>query len=635
MISLLFATVLALAADQQNFPVMADVALPATGTVRIHIPPELRTPGDPADASDLLLVDAEGRPVPVARIDTQAKWDANWFGDAAEVPTAVPDVWEIDVGQRPVDGLRIAVASVGLGITATVRDEDGEIVGGPTLVWRMNHASQDIVPIEPSSGKLLVTLQHHGHAPRHAADIRPLRLVELGVEDETLRVPITEIVVQENGWVRYDIDLPRPLPVKGVRVLASEPIFDRMASVQSIPWESTPTAQLTYLLYPDQSHPIRRVRFGEVAVDASEVPVRLSDDRLALLIDSNRRSALDVTEVDLVLPGVHLLVTDAGPGPHTLYAGAPMGTSPLWDLAAATPELARVSVEVVEPSAPRANLAWVPPEVRANLVAPSTEIALDGFAWRRPVEGQGLMRIPLSDDVLAHSRANLSDLRLVTDDGLQVPYLLRRRGGEHAWEDLETTRTERGKTSIISITLPYADTPVSSVHLATSAPVFERQVTLSRPAGAQLSPLRTVRWVATDRPGTLGIDVGGRVGATLVIQIENGDDPPLPIDDIEVRWPAWELIAVLPEGPVSLYSGDPRRQAPDYDISLLSEEVRVRAVDVATLGDRTSVEPPPLSGLDKGLLGAGVAILMMGLLGLLLALLRAADPEPTPAVSDG
>jgi len=632
MIALLLASSLAFGVDKNQFPLVADVTLPETGTVRIHVPPSLRTPDDPHDASDFVLVDGNGNPVPIATINTDAKWDDSWLRDTTVSPTAKRDVWNVDVGGRPIDGLKVGVESVGLGMTVTVRDPKGKIVGGPTLVWRMPDKTQDIVRIEPSRGKLEVSLEYHGWARRHFADIQTLRLLELGVEEETIRVPVSDVVVQENGWARYDIDLPRPLPVKSVRVLAAEPIFERTASVQSIAWETTPTAELTYMIYPDQHQTISRVRFEDVSVDRADVPVHLSDDRLSLLISANEWAPLDVQEVDLVIPGMHLIVSDAGPGPHTLYAGARSGTSAQWDLAAATPELARLRVEVIEPGSPRANPDWVPPEVRANLVDPSTEIDLVGFAWTRPIVGQGLSRIPLSDDVLAHAKVDLADLRLVTDDGFQVPYLLRRRGGEHTWRDLVETRTERGKTSVITIDLPYADTPVSSVHVSTSAPVFSRRVTLSRQSGPQLSPLRSVRWVATDRPERLGIEVGGRVGDKLVITIDNGDDPPLPIDDIEVRWPAWELLSVLPDAEVSLYSGDPRRQSPDYDIALLSEEIRHRALEVASVGERTAVDPPPLSGLDKGLLAGGVGVLIFGLFGLLLALLRTTEEIP---VADG
>jgi hypothetical protein len=102
------------------------------------------------------------------------------------------------------------------------------------------------------------------------------------------------------------------------------------------------------------------------------------------------------------------------------------------------------------------------------------------------------------------------------------------------------------------------------------------------------------------------------------------------IQDIEVRWPAWELIAVLPEGEVDLYSGDPRRTAPDYDLVLLSQEVRIRAVNVATVGEPMAVAPPPISGMDKGLLAGGVALLILGLAGLLLTLLGSTPKDPRP-----
>jgi len=630
MIALLLMSLNALGTDLEAYPLAAEVTLPPTGTVRVELPPDLRTPEDPADASDLLLVDAEGRAVPVARIDSAPLWDADPFETASESPTADPNIWEIDVGDRPADGLEISVVPMGLGMTATVRDGRGDVVGGPTLVWRVAYRSQKLVPIEPTEGVLSVTLEPHGPSPRHPANIRPVLLKEAGVEAQTVRVAVSDVVVQENGWARYDIQLPQPLPVTGVRVFAAEPIFHRKAGIVPIAWETTPTDIHTYPIQPAQTFPLERVHFGETAVDPIDLPVHGTSDHLALLVDSRQQSPLDIQEVDLILKGAQLIVTNAGPGPHTLYAGARPGTSPPWDLAVATPEMTRLEVDVITPMAVQANPAWVPPEVRASLVDPSTEITLDGFAWRRTVTGVGLARISLDDDVLAHARRDLADLRLVTSDGRQIPYLLRRRGMEHAWTNLPTTRTEQGNTSVIAIQLPHADSLVSSVQIGTSAPMFSRPVTLSRPRGAQMSPIRSIRWMATDRPNRLGIEVGGRVGDTLVISIDNGDDPPLPIQDIEVRWPAWELIAVLPEGDVDLYSGDPRRTAPDYDLVLLSQEVRIRAVNVATVGERMAVAPPPISGMDKGLLAGGVALLILGLAGLLLTLLGSTPKDPRP-----
>src|SRR5690606_23021062 len=129
---------------------------------------------------------------------------------------------------------------------------------------------------------------------------------------------------------------------------------------------------------------------------------------------------------------------------HTLYAGAPAGTSPVWDLAVAGPELAREAAPVVTPGAARPHADWTPPEVRAELAGPGTAVPLDGFTRRAAVRGEGLVRIPLPHHVLAEARADLGDLRLLTDDGRQVPYVLRRRMGEAPFADLPVERVERG-----------------------------------------------------------------------------------------------------------------------------------------------------------------------------------------------
>src|SRR5690606_27929609 len=101
------------------------------------------------------------------------------------------------------------------------------------------------------------------------------------------------------------------------------------------------------------------------------------------------------------------------------------------------------------------------------------------------------------------ARADLGDLRLLTDDGRQVPYVLRRRMGEAPFADLPVERVERGGDSVFTLELPHPDVPVSSVHLRTPSTLFERRVTVSRVGGSSLVPLRSIRWHAADRPGTV------------------------------------------------------------------------------------------------------------------------------------
>lgn len=613
--------------DVSHFPVSAPVELPASGPVRIAVPPALRSLDDPGDGSDLLLVDAEGRPVPVAALHGGPAFD--------EVPVAVRPAddprggtgaaWAVDVGLRPVDALRVELPSTPLAATVTVYDARGEAVSEPTRIWRLRGGVHDLVHLRPSDGRLTLVVEPHGNGRVVAPSVKALRQRSPGVAPDRLRLPVANRVVQENGWIRHDLVLPQPLPVRAVHLDPVEAVFQREAAVVPTPTHALPDV-LGPDVYPHETTPVERVRLGHVDVEQVRVPVSERSDALSLLVEARGLPPLTLGEVEVELAGLQLVVEDPGPGPHTLYGGAPAGTAPVWDLAAASPELARLPTEVIAPGEVRPHPGWIPPEVRAELAGPGTTVPLEGFRFRRPVRGEGLVRVPLPHDVLARTRADLGDLRLLTEDGRQVPYLLRRRGGEQALRDLPVERVERGGESVLTITLPHPDVPVSSVHLRTPATLFERRVTVSRVGGASLVPLRSVPWHATDRPGTLGVALEQRVGDRLVITIENGDDPPLPVDAVEVRWPAWEIVARLPDEPVALWYGDPRRTAPSYDLALLDGSLRHRAADLALLGDAEATSAAPLTTVDRALVAGGLGILVLGLGGLLVALVRA-TPE--------
>src|SRR5690606_4333829 len=125
-------------------------------------------------------------------------------------------------------------------------------------------------------------------------------------------------------------------------------------------------------------------------------------------------------------------------------------------------------------------------------------------------------------------------------------------------------------------------------------------------------------------------------GDRLVVTIENGDDPPLPVEAVELRWPAWELVARLPDEPVALWYGDPRRAAPSYDLALLDGSLRHRAAAPAALGEAEATRAAPLGAIDRALVAGGVGVLVLGLAGRLLALIHATpedpDSEPPPDV---
>jgi len=606
------------------------------GVLRIPVPLDLRSPADPADASDLALLDAQGQPLAVAV--------ARGLGEAETVPlfaraTEDRDTWIIDDPDRPLDGLDLDLWGSEWAVTAAVDRWTGSAwtpVAGPRLLWAAGGASDRRLALpRGTDGRLRLRLLRH-FAPRFSSpDLSGVLWTAPHVDPVELSLPISQAALQENGWTRYTVALPRPLPVQAVRLEVSDPVFERQVDVelsgQTDPWYQ-----------PSGDSTIRRVLLGGATLDQVTVPVQGTPaDLLVLWVDSQGQAPLDLTGVTVQLPGEELLVPDPGEGPLTLLGGAEPRTTPTGDLQLALPELSRLASATVSAGPVSANPAWSPPELRARLAEPSTSLDMTGLRWSQPVAGPvGLVRISLSAEVLADARVDQGDLRLVDALGHQVPYLLRRRPLDQDLGELQVERSEDGSTSRLRVALPQAGEhgdgpPVSTLHLHTVAPLFSRQVTVSRARAAVLEPLRTCQWVGKDRPSELSLDIGQPVGAELIVSIDNGDDPPLPVDRVEVTVATWDMVAWLPEGGAQLVYGDPNREAPDYDLALLEQDLVSRATTEASLGARRALDPTPASSWEKGLVLGGLAALVAGLGALVLGLVRAVPEAAAEETEEG
>lgn len=636
---LAFASPSALAAapasiDARRYPRRATVLVPegaAGDVVRVVVPAELRSARDPVDASDLALLDARGQPLAMTVARGQSDIDTL---PLQVTPTDDGDTWLIEDHGRPLDGLQIDLRGREWVARAAVDRWDGGRwveVAAPSLVWEHDQGRDTRVPLPGVSGPLRLRLSRLHDSLRHRPRVDGVLWTAPSADPVELTLPIAQAVLQENGWSRYTVELPRPLPIQAVRIDATDPVFEREVDVALI-------GELDAYHQPQVDGTIRRIRLGGAALD--QVTLSVQDqpaDMLVLWIQSDGLVPLDLAEVTVLLEGAELLVPAPGPGPLTLLAGADPNTTPTGDLDIALPELSRMASLTLSPEPAEDNPDWTPPEVRAGLAGPSTPLAMAGMSWSHPVQGgPGLVRIPLTLEVLADTRRGMDDLRLVDVEGRQIPYLLRRRPVDLELGELSFTRTEEGSQSRLSVPLPtagrYGDgPPLATVRLTTDAPLFRRSVVLNRLRGATLEPLRGYHWVGEDRPATLSFDVDRPVGQELVLTIDNGDDPPLPIDSVLASVQSWELVAHLPAGGARLVYGDPDRPSPDYDLGLLRSELVARAGAVATLGPRESLEPAPATAVEKGLVFTGLAALVGGLSLLILGLVRAVPDEDAPA----
>ncbi len=634
------ASLVAQATELERFPLAAPLTLtdcaPCTeaqrrgeGAVRVALPIGLRTPVDAADGSDLLVVDAQGEPVPFAVVRGIAAADTTQL---LAIPTEAPNTFRIPDQDRPIDGLDIDLYDSSAAATVRVWEErdDGLVaLGEPTLVFSAPAAERRRVSFPSSAGPFRVELTHHFPYNPGAPDIDGYVDPEVYAGPQDLTLPVAETRLLESGWARYTVELPQALPLSKVRLTITDSLFDRGVMVSA---EAIETAYQS----PSPTDRVARLLLGGATVD--DVMVDIPDgvaftDVLYVYVQAEGREPLTIPEVTVRLSGVHLLLHNPGPGPFTVYGGAPAGTTPSSDLASAVPELSRLARRPMSTGEVAPNPDYSPPELRANLAVPGAELE-ETFAWSREVIAEpGLVRIPLDTALIAGLRSDQGDLRLVDEEGKQIPYLLRRRADEAPTAIPDLRRTEEGGQSRIRLAIPDAAVPISTLRIDTGAPLFSRRLTLFRADGPDLVPLRTFQWNGQDRPASLTLDLGQAVGAELLLVIDNGDNPPLPITAVAFTRPNWELVAWVPEDGASLRYGNARVAPPSYDLALLRSELLQRPMVKASLDDPQALGPPVRSRFESLALFAGIAVLVAGLAGLTLSLLRgvpASAPPPSP-----
>lgn len=624
------------AAELERYPDVGDVLLPERGVFRIHVPPSLRSVDDPPDGSDFVLVNGAGEAVPVAvaRNPSQGQvveWSDGFRWRVISDPALGEAQYLINVEGRPLDYVQVELPAGGVVATVHVDERVGSDwvdTGATTRVWEQGNWFARRVRLPRNTGEYRLRLDYHRSPPTGTPELRGLRYAIPAPDPDRVEAKVQAWSVNERGWARYQVDLQRPLAVSRVAIHTDVDLFDREAAVVGV--DSWDASADTFWNRNWNITRVQRLTIGgadveQAWIDASDV----RGDRMVVEIESVGEAALPIETVTVEVPGLNLVVRDPGVGPHKLYAGARIGTTSAWELQSAVSELFYVAETVVEVENVRANDAYRPPEVRGNLVGPGAEVSLRRMTSQHDIVGDpGLVRIPLSAEVLVGARSDLGDLRIIDPNGRQIPYLLRRRGGEHPLNDLTWERREDGSRSLIDVPLPAESLMLSSVTLSTDAPLFSRQITLFRRVGAELEPVRHFTWTGSDRPSQITLPVHQAFTDRLVIGIDNGDDPPLPITGVGASWPAWELVAQVPDSGARLVYGDRRLRAPEHDLALLRDEVGRRATRPVALGPAKAMLNP-VSMFDSGVVLVGVSVLVIGLLGLILAVIVGGrDPKP-------
>jgi hypothetical protein len=214
-------------------------------------------------------------------------------------------------------------------------------------------------------------------------------------------------------------------------------------------------------------------------------------------------------------------------------------------------------------------------------LAPGAAIDRASFRVVRPIPKApaGLAVLILDADVLGNS-CDLSDVRIVTADDRQVPYLVEKRN-EPLVVPLALARVDAPRgTSVYRTTWPYSALPCDTrLVLHTSARVFERTVELRSAGeprrGRSPQAIASLTWRATDPeqpPPTITFDAANAsdLREGLEVVVNDGDNAPLPLTHAELLIPSTALRFHHPGSQLFLLYGNDPLMPPRYDLALLA-----------------------------------------------------------------
>jgi hypothetical protein len=275
----------------------------------------------------------------------------------------------------------------------------------------------------------------------------------------------------------------------------------------------------------------------------------------------------------------------------------------------------------------------------------------EGFRYSRALvrlkaDATGIFVVALDAHVLAHSRGRqgrFSDLRLVDDEGRQVPYVREQDLEPMRMDVTLTPRTDPprgriivpGRESLYGVTLPYPGLPGMRLELETPARVFDRRVVVTAEREADrrhrdrwFEVLAEVRWSHAD-PETpappLVVPLRELDTTELLLTLVEGDNRALAIGASRLQLPAHRLRFRHPDGAsLRLYYGQPELATPSYDLALLRDELLEGEAVELSLGD---VEGPAADDdagrLPRWIFWTVLAATVLALLGLIARLVRA------------
>ena len=627
-------------------------SVPAPGLVKLSLPPETLDAARPA-LEDLRLYDAAGnevpyligRPVPAAKVVQPAKS----FHVALNASTTVVTL-ETGLAQ-PLDGVTFETPAINFIKSVRV---DGSADGNS---WQALAQGQPIFRQPSGAGRL--------HVSFPASAWRWLRLTVDDQRSQAIpftgaRVHAAEVdtppgavqpvaITERNenpGETRLTLNLGAAhLDVASVKIETDEPLFTRT---------------VTFAVPQIMENGIREQVIGQgliyrVAVAGQPASANLSvpleqpvpSRELVLLIKNGDSPPLPVSAVRVDRRPVYLVFLARSAGMFHLLTGNKFCAAARYDLAAPGVNLKAAAVLPVAITALADNPDYHAPEALAGVELSGALLDVSGWKYRKAIglSGSGAQQVELDLDVLAHASPGFADLRLLRGSN-QVPFLVQRTSINRSLTPTVTATndTKNPHLSRWILQLPRAGLPLTRLTCVTKTPLFQREMSLYEELTDERGDkyrhlLGGGPWTQTPEHKMEDFSLplnSVPQSDTLVLETQNGDNPPIELEKFAVSYPATRvLFKAKADDRLLLYYGNPRVSSPSYDLSLVAGELLAADKVAATAGAEEQLKKSswaetqtPGSG---GMVFWGIlALVVVGLLVIITRLLPKAQPPPAP-----
>jgi hypothetical protein len=396
-------------------------------------------------------------------------------------------------------------------------------------------------------------------------------------------VPVNAEITQREEFVRetvLTVDLhAKNLPLSSFEFATSAPLFNRTVTVTQRDLQNGEAVERVVargIIFrsrlPGADDRERVILPLEIMSGARELQVHILN---------NDDSPLPIESVRVRRRSEWIVFRSTTAGRHALLTGKSRSEPPVYDLSKFATEWKSLPESSVPFSALQPNAGYTQVDELAD--APSVGATLDLASWkyRKALQPQvgGAHEIELDLDILAHTVADLRDLRLIRD-GQQIPYLLERTSLRRAltFQPARETVAQSPRKSRWKIKLPHARLPIQLLTLISDTRVFERSFDLFEETADSRGEkvIRTLasdaQWSRTPERNSVRFTIpltGGMATDTLIIETDNGDNPPIALTEIQADYPVAKLLFRSEPKAMHLYYGAPAN-APRYDLELMA-----------------------------------------------------------------